>query len=439
MTATTMSMIGELLERETWSRDELLAHQRRRLDDLYAHAIAHSPYYRETLAESEPPVLTKQTLMEQWDRIVCDPRLKRAEVEAHAAGPHAAEPYLGEFHVFSTSGASGRRGLFVYGSTDWELVVAHAMRAVARSGARPGERSIGIGAPPGVHMSQRIYAALGSGEAVPSLSVLTPLDEIVAALNALQPDILLGYPSLAVLLAAEQRAGRLDISPRLMAFGSEPLTAEMRERIRQTWGIDPGEYYASTEAHTMASSTPEHPRALELFEDLFVFEIVDEDDRPVPPGTAGAKLLVTTLESRTLPLIRYAIEDRVVESPDPNPAGRPFRHLESIDGRTADTLTFPGRKGGTVSMLPLRMGAPFAHLAEVRQFQIVHDAAGLEIRLVLDPAAASDVPERVRAAVATAIEEAGAVPPAITVRPVAKLEREPGAAAKLKLIVSRRQ
>jgi phenylacetate-coenzyme A ligase PaaK-like adenylate-forming protein len=168
-----------------------------------------------------------------------------------------------------------------------------------------------------------------------------------------------------------------------------------------------------------------------------VVEIVDADDRPVPPGTAGAKVLVTTLEARTLPLIRYAIEDRVVESPDANPAGRPFRHLAGIDGRTGDTLTLPARAGGTVALLPLRMGAPFARLPEVRQFQIVHEPDGIEIRLVLDPAAPADVPARVRAAVAGAIEEAGGVAPAITVRPVAQLEREPGAAAKLKLIVSR--
>lgn len=436
MTAMTMSPF-DLLERESWSRDEVLAHQRRRLDDLYAHAVERSLYYREALADGQPPVLTKQTLMEQWDRIVCDPRLKLVEVEAHATGPHAAEPYLGEFQVFSTSGASGRRGLFVYGARDWELVVAHAMRVMARVGARPDDRAVGIGAPPGVHMSQRIYAALASGAAVPKLSVLTPLDEIVAALNAFQPDILLGYPSLATLLAAEQRAGRLDVSPRLMALGSEPLTAEMRERIQQAWGIDPGEYYATTECHTMAASTPDHPRALELFEDQFVFEIVDEDDRPVPPGTPGAKVLVTNLENRTLPLIRYALEDRVVESPEPNPAGRPYRHLVSVDGRTADTLTFPGRSGGTVAVLPLRLGAPFAGLPQVRQFQIVHEPGALEVRLVLDREAAGETPAIVRAAVLRVLEEAGAVAPAVVVTPVAELEREPGAAAKLKLIVSR--
>jgi phenylacetate-CoA ligase len=381
--------------------------------------------------------LSKAQLMDEWDGIVCDPRLRRSDIAAHAAGPHADEPYLGEYEVFSTSGASGLRGLFVYDAHDWATALAHNMRALARTGARPGERTIGIGAPPGAHMSQRIYAAFGSGSGAPQLSALTPLGEMVAALNASRPDVLLGYPSVAAVLAAERLAGRLSISPRLMAFGSEPLTLEMRERIHEAWGIEPGEYYSSTEAPTIASSTPEHPRALEIFEDQYVVEIVDEDNRPVPPGTAGAKVLVTNLENRTLPLIRYELADRVTESPDPNPAGRPYRHLARIDGRTADTLTFPGREGGTVSLLPLRIGAPFARLPAVRQFQVVHDPAGLEIRLVLDPAAPAETADRVRAAVLAVLDEAGAVAPPIRVTQVVALEREPGAAAKLKLIVSR--
>ncbi len=208
MTAITMSHVdrlralaAELLQRERWSREQLLAHQQGRLRELLAHATSRSPYYREALDPDAPldrqPTLPKARLMEQWDRVVCDQRLRRAEVAAHAAGPRAGEPYLGEFQVFSTSGASGLRGLFVYDSPDWAATLAHTMRALARTGAQPGERTIGIGAPPGAHMSQRIYAALQSGAAVPQLSALTPLDEMVAALNAFQPDILLGYPTAA--------------------------------------------------------------------------------------------------------------------------------------------------------------------------------------------------------------------------------------------------
>ncbi len=39
----------ELLERDRWSRDDLLAYQRDRVRKLVAHAVAQSPYYREAL------------------------------------------------------------------------------------------------------------------------------------------------------------------------------------------------------------------------------------------------------------------------------------------------------------------------------------------------------------------------------------------------------
>src|SRR5262245_60964728 len=85
--------LSEMLARECWPRERLVAHQRARLRDLLTHATEHSPYYAEALgpgAAERPlsalPVLPKRTLMEQWDRIVCDRRLSRAAAEAHAAG-----------------------------------------------------------------------------------------------------------------------------------------------------------------------------------------------------------------------------------------------------------------------------------------------------------------------------------------------------------------
>jgi len=50
---------------------------------------------------------------------------------------------------------------------------------------------------------------------------------------------------------------------------------------------------------------------MHLFEDLVLAEVVDANGRPVPPGVSGDRLLVTVLFSRTLPLIRYELTDRV--------------------------------------------------------------------------------------------------------------------------------
>jgi phenylacetate-coenzyme A ligase PaaK-like adenylate-forming protein len=434
-----------MLARERWPREHLIAHQRARLRELLAYAAECSPYYAEALgpaAAERPlstlPVLPKRTLMEQWDRIVCDRRLTRAAVEAHAAGPARGDPYLNEFHVFTSSGSSGVRGLIVFSCPDWELAAAHILRCVARAGVRAGARTIAIGSADPLHMSRKANAMVQAGDpTAPALSALTPLTELVPALNQYQPEALYGYPSVAALLAREQLAGRLAISPRWLAFGSEPLTAAMRADIRRAWDIEPFEYYASTELPVIASSTPSHPRALEIFDDLAIVEVVGQDNHPVPPGTPGAKVLITNLEQRTLPLIRYELSDRITLAPEPNPAGRPFRVISAIEGRSADTLVFPARQGnGAVAVLPFGLAAPLAHLPGIRQYQLVHNPGELLLRLVLASDAPPGLEERAQAGVTHALEAAGAQPPAVRVAKVPTIHRDPGVAAKLKLIIN---
>jgi phenylacetate-coenzyme A ligase PaaK-like adenylate-forming protein len=116
------ALAGEQLARDRWSRDRLLAFQAERLRALIGHAVAASPYHRDLLGPDaaggdvplqELPTLSKATLMDNFDRVVTDPRLRRAELEAHLAGPAPDRPYLGRYRLFSTAGTTGLRGLFV--------------------------------------------------------------------------------------------------------------------------------------------------------------------------------------------------------------------------------------------------------------------------------------------------------------------------------------
>ena len=81
-------------------------------------------------------------------------------------------------------------------------------------------------------------------------------------------------------------------------------------------------------------------------------------------------------------------------------------------------------------MLPYRLGEPFTRLPDVRQFQIDWDGETLLARVVLR---GRRTPPG-RPELSRALHDAGAAPIPITVVPVAELEREPGPAAKLKLI-----
>jgi phenylacetate-coenzyme A ligase PaaK-like adenylate-forming protein len=262
-----------------------------------------------------------------------------------------------------------------------------------------------------------------------------PLPELVEALNAYQPQGLVGYPTLAGILAGEQLAGRLRIRPRFGLYGAEPLTPVIRRRIRQAWGFEPASIYAATEALAIGSSTPAD-ECLEISEDVLVVEVVDQHDRPVPPGTPGARVLVTNLVDYAQPLIRYELSDVVTLADGSNPSGRPYRRIASIEGRRMDTLHLPRRGGGEVALHPTGLSPAFASLPEVREYQVLHDHRGLHVRVVLAPGADPATPERLRRALAAAVEAAGAVAPPVEVVEVDALEREPGPAAKLKLVKS---
>jgi phenylacetate-CoA ligase len=438
-----LAMLGELLSHDAWPRERLLEHQRARLRALLEHAVTSSPWYREALGSDAPdapleelPTLSKAAMMEHFDQVVCDPRLRRREVEAHMEGRDPLGFHLDRYQVCGTSGSTGLRGVFVYTQRELDTFTAAIMRVAARAGVTGGMRMLGIGAPSPVAVTRRLFAGFTAGTAnLPRLSAVTPVDEMVAALNAYQPDALFGYPTIGGILAGEQLAGRLDISPRMGAFAGEALTADIRRRFEEAWGFQPINVYAATEAPPMAASSLEDAD-LEIHEDLVILEVVDQRNRPVPPGTPGAKVLLTNLVNFAQPLIRYELSDAVTMAGGPSPTGRPYQRIASVNGRIADTLYLTGAHGGEVALHPSALGPAFARVPAVRQFQLLHDERGLHARVVLGDGADDDAPDRVRWRLVEAIETAGAVPPPIDVEPVPALDREPGPAAKLALIKS---
>jgi phenylacetate-coenzyme A ligase PaaK-like adenylate-forming protein len=290
-----------------------------------------------------------------------------------------------------------------------------------------------------VHITRQLFASFQAGrQGVPRLSVVTPVAEAVEALNAYQPEVAIAYASVLGTLAEEQLQGRLEIAPRVTLSTSEVLTDEIARRVERAWGAEPLNVYAATEAPGIAMASLDRV-GMHVCEESVVLEVVDASGKPVPPGVPGSKVLLTSLVNRVQPLIRYELTDAVVVAAGSDPSGRPFARLARVDGRSDDILVFPARGGGEVEVHPHRLRAPFSTLLEVRRYQIVHEREGvLRVRIVPSPSAAAGLSERVRSATARELEEAGVAAPSVVVEMVTEIEREPGAAAKLKLVTTAR-
>jgi phenylacetate-CoA ligase len=441
--AAVRRLAGELSARDGWSRTALLELQRQRLHGLIEHAVSASPYYRDAIGAAghgrpsleDLPILTKTRLMDEWDRIVTDPRLRLNEVEAHLAGERCGELYLGEYRAFATGGTTGERAVIVYDTHGWLAAIANVLRCVKTMGARPESRVAGIGAPTPLHVTNRAFAELRAERTdVPRLSVLTPLTELVARLNDYQPEMIFTYPSFARRLIEEQDAGRLRICPGRVASTAEVLAADVRHRIREVWNARVLDSYGITEAGLIGTEC-DAAQGIHIAEDMVVFEVVDDRNRRVPEGQAGSKVLITNLFNRTLPLVRYEISDLVTLDSGPCACGRPYARVTAIDGRREDYLTLRAAGGGTIRIHAARLRAPLVAVPGLRQFQVVPAGTHLKLRLAIRSDA--DV-EGARASatniVGAALREAGA-DVSVAVELVETIDRA-GTGAKEKLVAA---
>ena len=427
-------------ERERWPRERLARFQQERLETLVRHAVARSPYYRERIGDGPVelaalPTLDKATLMERFDDIVIDRRLRRDALLAHLDGLGRDDLYLGRYRAMATSGSSGRKGLFVYDRPGWVAIGAAFLRFSAWAGTRPKlprRRMAYIGGGSPTHMSRRGSATLSIGvHRMLTLPVTMPVPEIVAALNGFAPDCLHVFPSMAVLLADEKRAGRLRAAPAVVTTSSELCTPEMTEAIGDAFGVRPLDLYASTEGlwgATCGAGAGHH-----LFEDLAIAENVDEDGRPVPDGERGTRVLVTNLANLAQPLIRFEVSDVVTIDPEPCPCGRTLRRMRSVEGRVDAVLHLPGTAGERVPVHPLQFGVITSDRG-VREFQVLQRGDTIRVRVVMRAGEAPDaVAERLRVRVGERLAALGVREPDVEVEPCDGLERPP--AGKLQIVV----
>ncbi|MBM2850083.1 MAG: phenylacetate--CoA ligase family protein [Anaerolineales bacterium] len=378
-----LHMLEQLRKHERWTRPQLEAYQAEALRRLREYAYAHSPFYQRfhrglfDRPLHELPVLTKAMLMEHFDEVVTDRSVHLEAVRAFAGERLEGRLFLDRYWVTATSGSSGQPGFFLFNEPEWLTIVASFARGQEWSGAAVSllhrRKMATVASISPWHMSSQV-AATAKTWWTPSirLPASDPLESIVQRLNEWKPDVLIAYASMARILADEQLAGRLHIQPGKTFTSSEVLTDETRRRVKLAWGDEPFNQYGATETADIAAEY-KSCRHIHLFEDLVVVEVVDEHHQPVPPGTYGAKLLVTTLFSRTQPLIRYELNDSVRLATDTCPSGLPFAMLESIQGRVEDALLLPAKSGGRMAIQPLVFNRVM-DILPVSGWQIVQEA-----------------------------------------------------------------
>jgi phenylacetate-CoA ligase len=436
-----------LIKHECWPRAKLEELQQRRLAKLLDWVTQHSPFYRELHSKhrmrqhyslQDFPVMDKRTYMKHFDEIVTNPRLRLSQLQKHMAHISGDEYYLNEYRVLTTAGSSGHKTVVVFNRKEWSIQEAASMRIAAMMGVIPFSMRrptiVTIGSPNPLHDSYRLPLSMDTGlYRFYILPATAPIEELVQRLNSIQPHILRGFPSMLGLLVTEQLQGRLNISPSIIAGGGEPLTSELRKQLQTAWQSSVFDIYGTQEGLRAMECNP--GQGMHIFEDLGIVEVVDEDNRRVPDGTLGHKILFTNLFNFTQPVIRYEISDMMVLAADPCLCGHPFRRILAINGRNDDVLYLQGRTGRQVAVHPVHFWNVLESFADIRQYQVVHESDGICLRLMYEEGNGK-VARSVREQLTQKLHTLGVDCPSIRVELVTMLEDRSRYMGKWKNIIS---
>jgi amino acid adenylation domain-containing protein len=331
--------------------------------ELLAHAWTHSPFYRRLYTQcgireqdlpyiplQDLPVVSKSDVMVRFDEAVTDPRLRLEPLKSwleQDANPLSL--YLDEYVVIHSSGGSSMRSIVPCTPRTWQLITTTAAPDIlpVDSGPHAPMRSAFYFVSAG-HFASSTNASLASHSAhqVLWLSMLDPLEEVWAKLNAFQPERLTSYASAMAWLAEWTLEGKLQIRPRSVLVSGDRLTPYIRSLITAAWGAEIYDLYAAVESLYMAVQKPARSD-FQVFTELNVLEVVDASQRMVQPGESG-RIVLTNLVNRTLPLIRFDLYDEAILGK----VGFGAMTLERIDGKAH--MRLPVRlANGDIASLPM--------------------------------------------------------------------------------------
>jgi phenylacetate-coenzyme A ligase PaaK-like adenylate-forming protein len=429
--------LPEHLERITWSGERLAEERQARLRALLRAAKASSPWHRRRLADLDPdrfeerelavlPPMDKHDLMAHFDEIVTDPRLELETVERHLASLGDRPAYLlGRYQAICSSGSTGTRGVTVFGWDAWVTCYLGWFRYLLRAFAGQPFSLVFVAAGKAFHVSSALVQTFADPDAIAtrSVPVTRPLEQIVAALNTIAPDVVATYPSALRLLTDAASTGRLEIRPRYLVTGGEPLLPEIRAAAEATFAAPVLNWWLCSEAGPLAIGCGRGP-GLHLSDDLLIVEPVDQKGRPVPPGVLSDKVLVTNLYNPALPLIRYELTDEVVSLEDACPCGSAHRLVADVHGRLDDGFEYPDGVSVHAHVFRTILCDPAIVEYQVRQTPL---GASISIR-----GGAGDLP-RLHRELVEALQRAGLAEPALELAVVDEIERN--ATGKLKRFV----
>jgi len=386
--AASGAVYEALIRREFLAPEKQSRLQAKAVSGLVSFAFGHVPYYADFVARSGLqagdiggpedlsllPILSKQQVRDNWDRLHSIGAVRSDETVLVESSGTTGQPLKIRHCRRSTSFFS----LLKQRELRWFRFDSRGVLGVIRAGS---------GLPPGVTGKSRAWPSVGrSFHTGPAflLNVTSPIETQVEWLRRLEPHYLLSLSGsleqLAVAFRGERRLNRL----RGQMAISQELTDEMRRAVERVFRVPIAQNYGLNEVGIVAARC--EAGRYHVHAEHCLVEILGPDGKPVPPGQRG-KIVVTALNNRAMPLLRYDTDDMATVVEGPCDCGRTLPSFGQVEGRYSRLALLPAGVFNCVLALREALASlPDELAAPLQQFQIHHCRNNtFRLRLMIRP------------------------------------------------------
>lgn len=323
------------------NRKRLLQWQKKKLRRHLIFVGNHSKIYGNMYRFKEYPIINKEFMMEAFDKLNTV-GIGRKEAETFAIKAEKSRnfvPKLSGVTVGLSSGTSGRRGIFLV-SDEERIRWAGYILAKFLPGSILNTYSIAFF----MRADSNLYQSLGSKRIqFHFFDIYQDMEDHKKRLEQVQPDILVGQPSVLLMLAESLEQNQCQIAPKIVISIAEVLEKKDQDRLKKAFGLPfIHQVYQCTEG---CLATTCRCGTLHLNEDIVHIEREYLDEKRFVP-------IVTDFERKAQPIIRYRLNDILVKRAKPCTCGNPGLALEKIEGREDDVFLFAGADGREKKIFP---------------------------------------------------------------------------------------
>jgi len=192
-----------------------------------------------------------------------------------------------------------------------------------------------------------------------------------------QNNYLEGYASGLVILAKYMISKGYKTNLCGILSSAESLIPKHREYLQEAFGKKIYNRYGTREFGDIAIECMKHT-GLHINMESFIVEIVNENGKLCKPGEMGL-IVVTDLDNKVMPFIRYHLEDYASIMLEKCTCGRFSTLLSPPEGRIVDTIVTPSGKHLSFGFFVLM----FEDYPIIDQFQVVQvDKKNIELKII---------------------------------------------------------